>query len=93
MKVIIGSILLLFSCLAYSKNCEEMSKKFFLDEMDAIVGSAVPEIKERPKYIAKLLTKIMTEYPEDDATKCMAKGLEQAQIEKRSQIKRANSEI
>jgi hypothetical protein len=93
MKLVILAVMLVFSGAASSQSCEEMSKRFFLKEMDGLFGEHAPPVKDRPKYVARLLAKIISEYPGVDATKCMTVGLEEAQVEKQMQAKRSDTEI
>lgn len=85
MKFMIFVLLFTHSGLAFSDTCIEMSKRFFLDEMDAIIGENAPPVKQRPALIAKLLSQIKAEYPNEDPVKCMSAGLDKAQSEKNNQ--------
>lgn len=85
MRLMIFVLLFTHSGQALSDTCIEMSKRFFLDEMDAIIGENAPHLKERPALISKLLSQIKAEYPNEDPVKCMSAGLDKAQSEKKNQ--------
>jgi len=78
-------LLITHSGLAFSDTCIEMSKRFFLDEMDVIIGEDAPPLKKRPALISKLLSQIKAEYPNEDPVKCISAGLDKAQSEKNNQ--------
>jgi hypothetical protein len=41
------------------KPCVQFSKEFFLENMDGIAGQDAPNVGERPKYVSKLIKKIV----------------------------------
>jgi hypothetical protein len=91
MKQIFIAFLLFFSTYCSADECSLMSKQFFLEEMDGIVGKNAPPVLERPKHIKKLLGIITSKYPDTDSMTCLTQGLEAAKKQKTLAMKEAKS--
>ena len=81
-KFIAFFVLLISSSFTYALTCEEMSKQFYLENMDGVVGQNAPDVRDRPKYIKELMSRIVTKYPNVDALQCMSDGLDAAKKER-----------
>lgn len=84
-------ILLITSKFSFAETCEEMSKRFYLDNMGGLVGENAPDVRARPKYIKELMSRIVAKYPNVDVLQCMSDGFDAAKKEKLSNNSKSNN--